>query len=94
MKTLVKKNKKYVAIPPGATLAELLQDRQITYKDFANRLECSERVLKKLINGEIELSEKMSTQLEKLLGVPAQFWTNLEKNYREKLNLINRQKSR
>lgn len=93
MKSLLKKNKKYIAIPPGATLAEQLQDMQITFKDFADRIECSERELKKLINGEIELSEKMSTQLEKLLGVPAQFWKNLEKNYREKLNLINRKKT-
>ena len=93
MKSLLKKNKKYIAIPPGATLAEQLQDMQITFKDFADRIECSERELKKLINGEIELSEKMSTQLEKLLGVSAQFWKNLEKNYREKLNLINRKKT-
>lgn len=45
-------------------------------------------MLQKLINGEIELSDKMSTKLEKLLGIPAQFWRNLEKNYREKLSFI------
>lgn len=94
MKTLVKKNKKYVAVPPGATLAEQLQDRKISIKDFSDRLECSESMLQKLINGEIELSDKLSTKLEKVLGIPAQFWTNLEKNYRENLSLINRQKTR
>ena len=88
MKILVKKNQKYVAIPPGATLAEQLQYRKIYLKDFSDRLECSENMLQKLINGQIELSDKMSTKLEKLLGIPAQFWRNLEKNYREKLSFI------
>lgn len=88
MKILVKKNQNYVAIPPGATLAEQLQDRKIYLKDFSDRLEYSENMLQKLINGEIELSDKMSTKLEKLLGIPAQFWRNLEKNYREKLSFI------
>ena len=61
---------------------------QCQLKDFSDRLECSENMLQKLINGEIELSDKMSTKLEKLLGIPAQFWRNLEKNYREKLSFI------
>lgn len=79
------KSKTYIATPPGATIKEQLEDRGMTQKEFATRLDMSEKHISKLINGEVNLTPEMAIKLEMVLGVPAKFWSNLESIYREKL---------
>lgn len=78
-----------IATPPGATIKEQLFDRGMTQKEFASRMEMSEKHISKLINGEVQLTSDMALRLEMVLGVPAHFWNNLESNYREKLARVN-----
>lgn len=78
-------SKTYIATPPGATIKEQLEDRGMTQKEFATRLEVSEKHISKLINGEVILTPGMAIKLEMVLGIPAKFWNNLEAIYREKL---------
>lgn len=75
----------YIATPPGSTIKEQLEDRGMTQKEFAARLDMSEKHISKLINGEVILTAEMAVKLEMVLGIPASFWTNLESIYREKL---------
>ena len=82
------KSKTYVATPPGFTIKEQLEDRAIKQKEFALRMEMSEKHISKLINGEVLLTTDMAVRLEMVLGIPAQFWLNLENIYREKLAKI------
>ncbi|MFR0064315.1 MAG: helix-turn-helix transcriptional regulator [Veillonella parvula] len=42
----------YVATPPGATIKEQLNDRNMSQKEFAARMDLSEKHVSKLINGE------------------------------------------
>jgi HTH-type transcriptional regulator/antitoxin HigA len=74
-----------IATPPGATIKEQLVDRGMNQKEFAARMGMSEKHISKLINGEVILTYETSVKLEIVLGVPAQFWNNLEAIYREKL---------
>ena len=76
-------SKKTIAIPPGATIREQLLQRGMSQKDFAIRMDMSEKHISNLINGKVELTHDTAIRLESVLGVPAQFWSNMESIYRE-----------
>ena len=73
-----------MAIPPGATIKEQLEDKGVSRKEFADRMDLSEEDVSKLINGKMSLTPEIAVKLEKTLGVPARFWNKLEAIYREK----------
>ena len=79
------RSRSYIATPPGATIKEQLHDRGMNQKEFASRMDISEKHISKLINGDVQLMPEMAVRLEMVLGVPARFWNNLEAIYREKL---------
>ncbi len=79
------RSRSYIATPPGATIKEQLVDRGMSQKEFAARMDMSEKHISKLINGEVLLTPDVAVRLETVLGVPARFWNNLEAIYREKL---------
>ena len=79
------RSRSFIATPPGATIKEQLNDRGMSQKEFAARMDMSEKHISKLINGEVQLTPEVAVRLEIVLGVPAKFWNNLEAVYREKL---------
>ena len=80
------RSRSYIATaPPGATIKEQLTDRGMSQKEFAARMNMSEKHISKLINGEVQLTPDCAVRLEVVLGVYAKFWNNLEAAYREKL---------
>ena len=79
------RSRSYIATPPGATIREQLRDRKMSQKEFAARMNMSEKHISKLINGEVHLTPEVAVRLEIVLGVSAKFWNNLESIYREKL---------
>lgn len=79
------KSRTYIAIPPGYTIKEQLEYKHMSQKEFAARMDMSEKHISKLINGNVLLTTDMAMRLEFVLGVPASFWNNLEFIYREKL---------
>lgn len=79
------RSRSFIATPPGATIREQLSDRGMSQKEFAARMDMSEKHISKLINGEVQLTPEVAVRLEVVLGIPAKFWNNLEAVYREKL---------
>ena len=79
------KSRTYIATPPGATIREQLEDRDMSQKEFAIRMDLSEKHVSKLIHGEVALTPDVAERLELVLGVPAKLWNNLEIIYREKI---------
>ena len=79
------KSRSYIATPPGATIKEQLNDRGMSHKDFAARMDMSEKHISRLIHGDVQLPPETGVRLEMVLGIPAKFWNNLEAIYREKL---------
>ncbi len=71
-----------MAIPPGATIREQLNSRGLSQKEFAARMDLSEKHVSRLINGEVELTHEVAVKLEYVLGIEAVFWDNLEAGYR------------
>ena len=81
-----------IAIPPGETIREMLEDKGMTQKEFADRMNCTEKHIRKLFNGETAITPKMALRLEIVLGAPARFWNGLEAGYREDLQRIRQEK--
>lgn len=81
-------SKTYLAVPPGETLKELIEDRGMSQKELAERLDCSPKHISKLLHGEVRLTERTAIRLESVLGIPASFWLNLEQNFRQTLELV------
>ena len=79
------KSRTIIATPPGATVKEQIVDRGMSQKEFAARMEMSEKHISKLINGDVQLTHDVANRLEMVLGIPSKFWINLEANYREKI---------
>ncbi len=84
----MRKSRSYIATPPGATIREQLRDRKMNQKEFALRMDMSQKHISKLINGEVALTPDVAMRLEMVLGIPSHFWNNLEALYREKLLMV------
>ena len=82
------RSRSYIAIPPGATIKEQLENREMSQKEFATRMDMSEKHISHLINGDVKLTADVANRLEMVLGLPARFWNNLEALYREKLSKV------
>ncbi len=78
------KSKSIIATPPGATIKEQLEDRNMTQKEFAQRMGMSEKHISHLVNGDVRLTPDVAIRLESVLGLPADFWNKLEARYQEK----------
>ena len=73
------------AIAPGATLQETIESLGISQAELAKRTGRPLKTINEIINGKAAITAETALQLERVLGVPASFWNNLERNYREAL---------
>ena len=72
-----------VAIPPGETLAESLEERGMTQAELAQRIDRPVKTINEIIKGKTAITAETALQLERALNIPARFWNNLESNYRD-----------
>lgn len=68
-------------IHPGETLAEVLEERNISQADLAARTGVSAVFVSNVINGKKDISGNFANALEYALGVPKSFWMNLQVKY-------------
>jgi HTH-type transcriptional regulator / antitoxin HigA len=71
------------SIPPGETLAEILQERGMSQADLARRTARPLKTINEIIKGKAAITPGTAIQLERVLAIPSSFWNNLEANYRE-----------
>jgi HTH-type transcriptional regulator / antitoxin HigA len=69
--------------PPGDTIADILEERDWTQQDFANRMGYSTKHISLLINGKVPITQDTAMRLERVLGSSAGFWLTREAQYRE-----------
>lgn len=74
--------------PPGDTIADLLEERDWTQAQLAERLGCTTKHVSQLINGKAPIGEETALKLERVLGSTAGFWLNREAQYRAQLAKI------
>lgn len=83
----MKMNNMNYIIPPGETIKESVESLGMNEENFANKMFLGRIETKDLLNGKLKIDEKIALKLEKVLGVPAQFWLNLESRYRTNLKM-------
>jgi len=72
-----------LAIPPGETLAEALEERGMTQAELAKRISRPQKTINEIIKGKTAITAETALQLEQAFSIPARFWNNLESNYRD-----------
>jgi addiction module HigA family antidote len=68
---------------PGETLSETLEELEISQAQLAERMGRPKKTINEIIKGKTAITPETALQLEKVLGVPASFWNNRERLYRE-----------
>ncbi len=74
--------------PPGDTILDLLEERDWTQQQLADRLGFSPKHVNQLIKGKVSLTEDAAIRLRNVLGGSVGFWLTREAQYRERAALI------
>lgn len=69
--------------PPGATLADLLEEKDLTQAELAVRMDVTPKFVNEIVSGKAPISPRTALLLERALDVPADFWLSREAHYRE-----------
>ncbi len=69
--------------PPGETLLETLEALGMSQAQLADRTGRSKKMINEIIKGKAPITPRMAIELERVIGVPASFWNNRERHYRE-----------
>ena len=69
--------------PPGEMLEEKLQELGMSQAELAERIGRTKKTVNEIIKAKAPLLPETAIQLERVLGIPARFWTNAEANYRQ-----------
>lgn len=69
--------------PPGDTLLEVLEKRGMTQAELAERTGRPKKTINEIINGKAAITPETALQLELVFNIPASFWNNRERRYRE-----------
>ena len=77
--------KDLIAFHPGQYVEELIEEYNVTQKEFAERLGISEMKLGKLVNGEESISDDLAQKLEKFTNISMKTWLNLQASYDRKM---------
>lgn len=71
------------AVPPGLTLQETIDALGIDQRELAARSGLSTKHINQIIKGIAPITHDTAIRLERVTGVPARMWNNLEANYQE-----------
>ena len=70
---------------PGDTLSEHIEYTSMTQAELADRMGRPKKTINEIIQGKAQITPETAIQLERVVGIPADFWLELERRYRLKL---------
>ncbi len=79
------KAKRELLSPPGDDILEHIENIKMSQAELAYRLGKTPSRVNDLISGKEPITYATALQLEKVLGIEAQYWLNREMLYRDKL---------
>ena len=82
---MIARSSKFIAIPPGETIKEQLDFRNMSREEFSQKMNLSAENIDGLLKGRFHITSETASRLESVFGVPAAFWEGLENLYREDL---------
>ena len=75
---------------PGETIADILEERDLSLAQFARRMDCRREFANELLTGREEITATIARRLEVILGGSASFWITRESQYRADAVRLNR----
>ncbi len=70
---------------PGEKLLELLEQRHMSQAELCTRLGRSRKLVNEIIKSKAQIAIDTAFQLELALGLPAAYWSDLERDYQDYL---------
>ncbi len=67
--------------PPGETLADLLEERNMSQTELAQRMGRPVNKINEIVNGKRAITPETALQLERVLGTSSAYWLNHEAHY-------------
>ena len=81
MRKTIVENIDLIAIHPGQYIGELIEDYNMTQKEFAEKLGLSPKTISKLVNGEELINNDIAQKLAKFTNISMKTWLNLQASY-------------
>ena len=66
---------------PGETLSDVLEERGMSQVELARRMGRPSKTVSEIVRGKAAITSDIAQQLERVLGIPARFWNNRERQY-------------
>ena len=85
MSSTIVEYKDLIAFHPGQYIGELVEDYNMSQKEFAEKLGVLPKTISKLVKGEGSISNEIAQKLEKLTNISMQTWLNLQNAYDVKM---------
>jgi addiction module HigA family antidote len=70
-----------VAVAPGATIRDVIEAKGMTQQELADRMSRPANKVNEILQGKRAITVETALELELVLGWPASFWLEREKNY-------------
>jgi addiction module HigA family antidote len=70
-------------VSPGEILNEYLEELGMTQAELANRTGLAKKTINEIIKAKSPITPETALKLERSLGRPARFWSNLERQYQD-----------
>lgn len=70
---------------PGETLIDTIEAKNISQTELASRMGRPIKTINEIIQGKTAITPETAIQLERVLGISAEFWIEREQNYRLEL---------
>ena len=72
-------------VPPGSMLEEKIAEMGLTVEAMAEKIELMPTEARRLLEGEIALTDELADKLEEWTGISHEVWNNWEQTYRDNL---------
>jgi len=76
---------RFLLSPPGESLLDTINSREISQAELASRMGRPLKTINEIIQGKAAITPETGIQLERVLGISAEFWMERERNYRLEL---------
>jgi len=87
------KNERELLSKPGDTILETIEHMKMSQVQLSERMGKTSSKVNDIISGKEPITVATALQLEKVLGIDAQFWLNRESLYREKLSRLEQEEA-
>jgi HTH-type transcriptional regulator/antitoxin HigA len=79
---------KEILSPPGDTILETIEELSMSQQELADRMGRHKKTINEIVKGLAPITAETAIQFERVLGIPASFWMERERQYQEDLERL------